>query len=255
MKKLTWILCLTLSIFLLAGCGADDDKNNNDNLNDNDMMDTQVVALYFAERDKHELVKEDRSIMIGTGTDASNTEGMAKILLEELVKGPTESRCSPILPKETKITSVKVENGLATVDLSTEVTEKYDNEIMESGLTVNGIVATLTRLDGVDRVKLTVGGKTFQLGETEIKDEYTVDSALQRQIDILDGKVVDDVINEGEDVVDDMIEGGREVVDDMKDAGREMVHDGKEMMEDGKNAVKNSLNMDNNANNNNNTTR
>lgn len=248
MKKLTWVLCLTLGIFMLAGCG-NNDGNNDNNQNMNNM---ETVALYFGERDKHELVKEDRDIPAVNGEDQ---EAKAKAVLEELIKGPTESRCSPVLPTETKVNSVKVTNGLATVDFSKDLTDNYDDQMMESAITVDAIVATLTRLNGIDRVKLTVDGSPLKIGNTEIRDELTVDTALQQQIDTLDGKTRtngdNDVMDDGRDVVDDMVEGGRDIVDDMADTGRDIVEDGKDMIEDGADAVRDTLNPNDNRNRNN----
>ncbi len=259
MKKLTWVLCLILGIFMLAGCGADDNKDND--RDDQDMMTTETVVLYFGERDKHALIKEERSIP----TQADNSvEGKATLLMTELVKGPTESRGSAILPMETKITGVKVENGLATVDIAGDSLSKFDATVMEPQITADAIVATLTRLDGIDRVKLTAGGNALTLGTVSFTEELKVEAALQQNIDEQDGKVnngggdnvIDEMLEDGKDVVDDMVEGGKDVVDDMvdggknvvndvKNTGKDMVRDEKEMLQDGKNAVKNSLDGDN----------
>lgn len=259
MKKFTWVLCLTLGIFMLAGCGADDNDKKDDN--QDTMVTTETVVLYFGERDRHALVKEERSIM--SITDDS-TEARAKVLMEELVKGPKESRGSVILPEDTKINSVKVENGVATVDIADAGLSKYDTTVMEPEITADAIVATLTRLDGIDKVKLVAGGKALKLGTMEFADELTVDAALQQNIDEQDGKVnngggdnvIDEMLEDGKDVVDDMVEGGKDVVDDMveggknvandvKNTGKDMVRDEKEMLQDGKNAVKNDLGINN----------
>lgn len=261
MKKFTWVLCLILGIFMLAGCGADD---NNDGKKDDDqdtMVTTETVVLYFGERDKHTLVKEERSIMALTD---NSTEARAKVLMEELVKGPTESRGSAILPSDAKITSVTVANGVATVDIENNSLGKFDAAVMEPEITADAIVATLTRLDGIDKVKLVASGKALKLGTMEFAEELTVDAALQQNIDEQDGKVnngggdnvIDEMLEDGKDVVDDMVEGGKDVVDDMvdggknvvndvKNTGKEMVRDEKEMLQDGKNAVKNDLGINN----------
>lgn len=261
MKKFTWVLCLTLGIFMLAGCGADDNDNDQKDNNQDTMVTTETVVLYFGERDKHALVKEERSIMAVTD---NTTEARAKVLMEELVKGPKESRGSVILPEDTKINSVKVTNGVATVDMDNGGLEKYDTAVMEPEITADAIVATLTRLEGIDKVKLMANGKALKLGTMEFAEELTVDAALQQNIDEQDGKVnngggdnvIDEMLEDGKDVVDDMVEGGKDVVDDMVDGGRnvandlkntgkDMVRDEKEMLEDGKNAVKNDLGIQN----------
>ena len=265
MKKQTLVLCLTLGIFMMAGCGADDGNNNNDqNMNDG----TEVIALYFGERDKHALLKEDRTVTITTAKEEDDTNGRAELLLTELINGPTESRCTPVLPEETKVNSVKVENGLARVDFSKTFTDNYNLETMEPTLTVNAILATLTRLDGVERVKITVDGQPLKLGTTTYSDALTVSASLQQQINELEKNNVSNgdtngvndmngmngtnrngVLNDGENLVDDMVDGGRELVDDMADTGKELMDDGRDMLKDGKNAVEDGLNMnDNNRN-------
>lgn len=78
--------------------------------------------------------------------------------LEELITGtPQTESAFKVLPPETKILSVKVENGLATVDFSPDVLNANVGAAGEA-LGIASIVNTLCEFDDVQKVSFTVNG-------------------------------------------------------------------------------------------------
>ena len=66
--------------------------------------------------------------------------------MEELLKGPQDDKLSRIIPEETRILDLRVENGIAYLDLSSEIaTANYGSQTEES--CSPSIVWTLTQLE------------------------------------------------------------------------------------------------------------
>ena len=73
------------------------------------------VKIYLAKYEDSAayLVPETREITTG--------EDFYKKIIEEIIMGPESEQIYPVLPSDTKVNSVTVENGLATVDFSKEI--------------------------------------------------------------------------------------------------------------------------------------
>ena len=83
----------------------------------------------------------------------------AKGLMQELLKGPRESALQRIIPEGTRLLGLRVEKGIAYVDLSQEITASNYGAETESIL-INSIVLTLTQLEEIEAVQILVEGKT-----------------------------------------------------------------------------------------------
>jgi germination protein M len=158
------LVCFCLCALVLAGC---QEKKGNEqqqttpktsqqgkNTGQQTVQPTQTtVAVYYlkyTDTDAY-LVREEHSI---------RTAGDVKqAAVEELVKGsPTTKGAGRVLPAETKVNSVKVVNGLATVDFNEAVLKASVGSDGE-GLGIASIVNTLTEFPGVDKVSFTVNGQ------------------------------------------------------------------------------------------------
>jgi hypothetical protein len=114
----------------------------------------RMVMLYFADKDRRDLVEEAREIEGGTTV----TED-AKRILEELVKGP-EADLLPVIPRAARVTNLFLEaSGTAYVDFDRELTEGHAGGAREELLTVYSIVNTLAaNLSQIKRVQILVDG-------------------------------------------------------------------------------------------------
>jgi spore germination protein GerM len=114
------------------------------------------VKIYFAKYEDNTsyLSPENRLII--------SDENFYVSILEELIRGPSSEQLYPVIPSDVKVYSVKLENGLAVVDLSKEIITN-NTEIPHSSTTevlaIFSIVNTLTEFDEIAGVRITVEGK------------------------------------------------------------------------------------------------
>lgn len=122
-----------------------------------------IVSLYFQDKDTKELSPEARLIDIN---QLINTP--YETLMNLLIEGPKNEKLEKVIPDETKILKVYMENDCVIIDLSKEFLN-YDksNEKIKFNL-INGIVNTLTELTEVNKVKILIEGETNE----EFKDIY-----------------------------------------------------------------------------------
>lgn len=110
------------------------------------------VAVYYLKDKNNEmyLVRELHKV--------EKSEGVAGVALNELISGtPLTPGAFKVLPADTKILGMKIENGLATVDFSKEVLKA---NVGSSGevLGIASIVNTLTEFPTIKQVQFTVEG-------------------------------------------------------------------------------------------------
>lgn len=122
-----------------------------------------IVSLYFQDKDTKELLPEARLIDIN---QLVNTP--YETLVNLLIEGPKNDKLEKVIPNDTKILKVYMENDCVIIDLSKEFLN-YDktNEKTKYNL-VNSIVNTLTELTEVNKVKILIEGGTNE----EFKDIY-----------------------------------------------------------------------------------
>ncbi|QHA00958.1 Gmad2 immunoglobulin-like domain-containing protein [Dehalobacter restrictus] len=116
-------------------------------------VETMKVAVYYLKDSNNEmyLVREVHEIPKSTG--------VARAALEELIKGtPVTTGAFKVLPADTKILEVNIENGLATIDFSEEVLHANVGASGET-LGIASIVNTLTEFPTIKKVQFTVNGK------------------------------------------------------------------------------------------------
>lgn len=110
------------------------------------------IAVYYMKDNGKEayLVREVHTV--------PKTKAVAQAALNELISGtPVTEGAFKVLPADTKILGIKIENGLATVDFSKEVL--YAN-VGAAGeiLGIDSIVNTLTEFPTIKKVSFTVEG-------------------------------------------------------------------------------------------------
>ncbi|AAO34818.1 conserved protein [Clostridium tetani E88] len=165
MKKLiNPIICLILfaSVFNLIGCEKKDklSKQNKEKIEKltplEDKKNTLNLSLYFdtsENPDKVELAQEERLMDIN--------ELLGELTLNELIKGPSvNSKLYPILPKETRLMSFSVENGIAYVNFSKDILVKMSPK--KEVACLKSIVWSLTALPNIEKVKFLVENKDIK---------------------------------------------------------------------------------------------
>jgi spore germination protein GerM len=132
--------------------------------------DTMQLTLYFLD-DQLDLVPVERTV--------EATEAVARAAMTELLRGPGSSEPGyTTIPAGTRLLGITVDDGIATVDLSSEFASGGGSASM--GGRVAQIVYTLTEFDTVDAVQFLIegqpvealGGEGIPLGEPQTRADW-----------------------------------------------------------------------------------
>jgi len=117
-----------------------------------------VVDLYFAEPNSEKLIREKRDVE-ATGDLTSQS----KQVILELIKGPKTSLTGTI-PPGTSLRNLSINHdGIAFVDLSSELTSRHPGGSSAELLTIYSIVNSLTlNFKGIEKVQILVEGKKVE---------------------------------------------------------------------------------------------
>ena len=108
--------------------------------------------LYFASSDGLSVVPETRQVYY------SRNVALEKVILEQLIKGPSAEGLISSLPAGTMVNSVSVTDGICYVNFDASI-ESAVTGVTEN-VTIYSIVNSLTELDNIKQVQILVNGKT-----------------------------------------------------------------------------------------------
>ncbi len=112
------------------------------------------AKLYFFDAEKTELVPISRKINL-----SGHTEKIVKILIEELSKPPKEGNLQSFMPVHGSVASVNLNEGICHVVVEEDMISKSISSVSQEAAAVYCIVNTLTELDSIQKVRITVQGK------------------------------------------------------------------------------------------------
>lgn len=149
MKKITAIFLLIVSMLaVLSGCRG---KN------------TENISIYFKKKNENVLTEEIRLMEVSGKTDASDR---AKFAISQIIKGPVKEAGEALLPKETKLLKITIENKVATVNMSEHFSLVKGTQALVLRLSM---VSTLCAIDGIDGIVIQVNGSPI-VSETTGKE-------------------------------------------------------------------------------------
>lgn len=171
--------------FQVAGEPLQDSKGNSIGLmNENTFLDnmgseenaTKIVKLnlYFANKAGDKL--KNQSCVIEYNANVA----LEKVIVEQLIAGPTEDGYYATIPKDTKVMSVTIKDGVCYVNLDTGFTAQgYD---VLGSVTIYSIVNSLTELPDITSVQILVNGET----SITYKDNISLETTFQRNTEIIE---------------------------------------------------------------------
>ena len=112
-----------------------------------------TLTLYFGDENADHLVPERRTIDISAG------DTMEKIIVQELLKGPTEAGTIRTIPTEAKLLSIETKDNVCFVNFSKEFVAKHSGGSSAEQLTIFSIVNSLTELGTIDMVQFLIEGE------------------------------------------------------------------------------------------------
>jgi spore germination protein GerM len=165
-KYIALFLLIILIVALPVGCKKDESQPDPDPIQEQPKEQPPVlvekeILLLYPDRDNNFLLPEFRKI---TAVEETELEEMVELVLEELIKGPSNEMLKSMIDRDTEVLSVKIHGTTATVDLSEVFIDKGHNG-REKLFQVFSVVNTLSEL-GLVEVFLLVEG-------SPITDHYT----------------------------------------------------------------------------------
>lgn len=109
-----------------------------------------TVKLYYPTEDAEKLVAVEAKVPAKDKYKAS---------VEALAAGTKQMGLTGIFPKGVKVRSVKVKDGLATVDFTQELTKRFVGGSTGEEMLVGSLVNTLTEFKEITSVKILVEGQ------------------------------------------------------------------------------------------------
>ena len=132
------------------------------------------LRLYFANDKGDKLVREDVSVRYNSNIS------IEKLIVEQLIKGPSSDKGKPAIPPETKVLGVSLKDSICYVNLD----EGFLNNayVLNPRLTVYSIVNSVIDGGNSSRVQISING------ESDIKymDSIDLSKPLSRDLDIVE---------------------------------------------------------------------
>ncbi len=168
-KRILLALVAVLALALVAGCdsqkespapssapassttGTNEAKDKGTDEGSKAAKGQQTITVYFPNEDGTKLLAEKRTV------DGAKDKYTAAV--EALLAGPKEKGAVAILPKQAKLRSVKVTNGVAKVDFTKELQKSFVGGSTGEEMLVGSVVDTLTEFGEVKKVQILVEGK------------------------------------------------------------------------------------------------
>ena len=128
-----------------------------------------TLKLYFASADGTSLVKENRNVYY------SSNVSLEKLVIDQLLKGPKTSNLISAIPAETKLLSISVTDGVCYVNFD----EAFETQLtgISEKTTIYSVVNSLTELNGINQVLITVGGETPLMANLDVDLSQTLDKS------------------------------------------------------------------------------
>ena len=147
-KTVAVFILIVVMLTLLSGCNG---------------KDTEKISIYFKTKNENVLTEEVRLMEVSGKTSASDR---AKFAIAQMVKGPVKEAGVALLPKETKLLKIAIENKVATVNMSEHFSMVKGTDALILRL---AMVNTLCGIDGIDGIVIQVNGSPI-VSETTGKE-------------------------------------------------------------------------------------
>lgn len=175
MKKVRALLLALLAVTMLCTAGCNDDKQNASNTGDNPSITAEnskapkvqqdkeknsqneklTVKVYYPDEQGMKLQAVKKTVKVGSVDKYTAT-------LKALLDGTKEKGLATIVPKQSKIKSVKVQGDTAYVDFDDNLIKKFIGGSTGEEMLVGSIVNTLTEFTEIKQVQILVEGKKIE---------------------------------------------------------------------------------------------
>ncbi|RKD32171.1 GerMN domain-containing protein [Lacrimispora algidixylanolytica] len=142
-----------------------------DNISNVNSYEKTELVLYFSDGAGEKLVRETRDVVHNVNTS------LEKLIIEQLIAGPSRQGMNPTLPKETKLLNVSVNENVCYIN--------FDSTFLNNTLEVKeyipiySIVNSLAAVTSINKVQITVNGSQ----EFVFRDSISLNQLFERNLD------------------------------------------------------------------------
>lgn len=151
-----------------------------------------TLTLYFSNENGDGLIKEVREDVY-----YSSNVSMEKLIMEQLLEGPTVKGAKSAIPTGTKLVTVSVVDGVCYVSFD-EAFKNQDYKVNEA-IVIYSIVNSLSELPTISKVQISVNGDTSGV----YRDNFKLEEMYERNLDY--------VVVESEPETEEDVETGTEM--------------------------------------------
>lgn len=135
-----------------------------------------TICLYFANESGDSLIPINRELV--HNIDVSNIS-MEKLIVEQLIAGPTNDESYPTINPQTKLLGVTVKDGICYVNLDSSFLTPVNN--VTSDVTIYSIANSLVELSNVNKVQISIDGKK----DIKFRDKYNLTTIFERNLQLV----------------------------------------------------------------------
>lgn len=147
-----------------------------DSISDVNAYERTELTLYFANAEGDKLQAEKREVVHNINTS------MARVVLEELIKGPQQSELAPTLDPNTKLLNVSVNENVCYLNF--DVSFLNNSLEVRDYIPVYSIVNSLSEVPNINRVQITVNGSQ----DVTFRDSISLNTMFERNLDYIGGQ-------------------------------------------------------------------
>ncbi len=142
-----------------------------DNISNVNSFEKTELVLYFSDEAGEKLVKETRGVVHNVNTS------LEKLVIEQLIEGPSRPGMNPTLPKDTKLLNVTVNENVCYIN--------FDSSFLNNTLEVKeyipiySIVNSLAAVSPINKVQITVNGSQ----DIMFRDSISLNQLFERNLD------------------------------------------------------------------------
>lgn len=146
-----------------------------ENISDVNAYEKSELILYFADETGEKLLTERREVVHNINIS------LEKLVLQELINGPSAPGYFPTLPKDLKLLNVSVNEGVCYINFdSTFLTSTAD---VKDYIPIYSITNSLSELATISKVQISVNGSL----DVTYRDNISLNALFERNLDYIGG--------------------------------------------------------------------
>lgn len=140
-----------------------------------DNMQPITLILYFANKTGDKLIETERTVLY------DNEGSVERLVLDQLISGPSGQETYATLPSSTKVLGMRVKDGVCYINLD----DTFINKALDVAdyIPIYSIVNSMSELTGINRVQISVNGSS----EILFRETISLKQQFERDLDYIGG--------------------------------------------------------------------